>query len=93
MVTILLAGSAVAQTPTAPLLSACDGAQNPPACSAIRGDRAEGWLAQSRAEVMAQHGIVTTSQPLAAEAGLAILRRGVNAIDLKSAPRSRRMKP
>jgi gamma-glutamyltranspeptidase len=79
MVTILLAGSAVAQTPTAPLLSACDGA--PPACSAIRGDRAEGWLAQSRAEVMAQHGIVTTSQPLAAEAGLAILRRGVNAID------------
>jgi gamma-glutamyltranspeptidase / glutathione hydrolase len=81
MVTILLAGSAVAQTPTAPLLSACDGAQNPPACSAIRGDRAEGWLAQSRAEVMAQHGIVTTSQPLAAEAGLAILRLGGNAID------------
>jgi gamma-glutamyltranspeptidase/glutathione hydrolase len=30
---------------------------------------------------MAQHGIVTTSQPLAAQAGLDILKRGGNAID------------
>ena len=30
---------------------------------------------------MAQHGMVVTSQPLAAEAGLQILRQGGNAID------------
>jgi gamma-glutamyltranspeptidase/glutathione hydrolase len=47
----------------------------------VRGDRAEGWLAQSRSEVMAQNGMVVTSQPLAAEAGLSILKQGGNAID------------
>jgi gamma-glutamyltranspeptidase/glutathione hydrolase len=36
---------------------------------------------QSRSEVMAQHGKVVTSQPLAAQAGLQILMRGGNAID------------
>ena len=41
----------------------------------------QGWLRQSRSEVMAQHGMVATSQPLAAEAGLQILKRGGNAID------------
>ncbi|MDB5364337.1 MAG: Gamma-glutamyltransferase [Rhodospirillales bacterium] len=68
-----------AQTP--PLLSSCDGADRAPACDALRGDRAEGWTAQSRAEVMAQHGMVVTSQPLAAQAGLDMLKRGGNAID------------
>lgn len=64
-----------------PLASTC--ATKPPApfCSAVRGDRAEGWLAQSRSEVMAQNGMVVTSQPLAAEAGLSILKQGGNAID------------
>ncbi|HUL18939.1 MAG TPA: gamma-glutamyltransferase family protein [Steroidobacteraceae bacterium] len=52
-----------------------------PFCQAVRGDRAEGWLAQSRSEVMAQHGMVVTSQPLAAQAGLQILREGGNAVD------------
>ena len=52
-----------------------------PACSAVRGDRAEGWLPQTRSEVMARNGMVSTSQPLAAEAGLQILRQGGNAID------------
>jgi gamma-glutamyltranspeptidase/glutathione hydrolase len=47
----------------------------------VRGDRAEGWLAQGRSEVMARNGIVTTSQPLAAQAGLDILKQGGNAID------------
>ena len=47
----------------------------------VRGDRSEGWHAQSRSEVIAQHGMVATSQPLAAQAGLQILTQGGNAID------------
>jgi gamma-glutamyltranspeptidase/glutathione hydrolase len=47
----------------------------------VRGARAEGWKAQSRSEVMAQHGMVVTSQPLAAQVGLQILQHGGNAID------------
>jgi gamma-glutamyltranspeptidase/glutathione hydrolase len=38
-------------------------------------------MRQSRSEVMARNGVVTTSQPLAAQAGLDILRKGGNAID------------
>lgn len=49
--------------------------------SAVRGDRASGWLSQTRSEVLARNGIVTTSQPLAAQAGLRILQRGGNAFD------------
>src|SRR5438132_11974700 len=52
-----------------------------PACQAVRGDRSEGWLPQTRSEVMARNGLVTTVQPLAAEAGLRILNQGGNAID------------
>ena len=47
----------------------------------VRGDRAGGWAGQSRSEVVARHGMVATSQPLAAQAGLDILRRGGNAAD------------
>jgi gamma-glutamyltranspeptidase/glutathione hydrolase len=49
--------------------------------SATRGDRASGWLAQSRSEVLARNGMVATSQPLAAQAGLQVLKNGGNAID------------
>ena len=59
----------------------CGGKTDPPFCKAVRGARAEGWPAQSRSEVMAQHGMVVTSQPLAAQAGLQILRGGGNAVD------------
>ena len=48
---------------------------------ALRGDRASGWLGQTRSEVLARHGIVATSQPLAAQAGLQILRQRGNAFD------------
>jgi gamma-glutamyltranspeptidase / glutathione hydrolase len=49
--------------------------------TAVRGDRSSGWLAQSRSEVLARNGVVATSQPLGAQAGLQILRQGGNAID------------
>lgn len=48
---------------------------------AVPGSRAQGWLSQGRSEVIARHGMVATSDPLAAEAGLEILRQGGNAID------------
>jgi gamma-glutamyltranspeptidase / glutathione hydrolase len=49
--------------------------------TAVRGDRASGWLPQTRSEVLARNGMVATSQPLAAQAGLEILKRGGNAFD------------
>jgi len=49
--------------------------------SAVRGDRASGWLAQTPSEVLARNGMVATSQPLAAQAGLDILKKGGNAFD------------
>jgi gamma-glutamyltranspeptidase / glutathione hydrolase len=49
--------------------------------TAARGDRSSGWLPQSRSEVLARNGMVATSQPPAAQAGLQILKNGGNAID------------
>jgi gamma-glutamyltranspeptidase/glutathione hydrolase len=80
MLSACLGGAAVfAQT--ALEMQPCEHVPQPPFCSAARGARAEGWPAQSRSEVMAQHGMVATSQPLAAQAGLQILQHGGNAID------------
>jgi gamma-glutamyltranspeptidase / glutathione hydrolase len=59
----------------------CTSSPAAPFCHAVRGVRASGWPAQSRSEVMAPNGMVVTSQPLAAQAGLQILMRGGNAID------------
>jgi gamma-glutamyltranspeptidase/glutathione hydrolase len=75
-----LAG-ALARAQTAPINASCDSPPVPAFCRAVRGARAEGWPLQSRSEVMAQHGMVVTSQPLAAQAGLQILKQGGNAID------------
>jgi len=59
----------------------CSQSSPPPWCKAARGDRPSGWLVQGRSEVMSRLGIVATSQPLAAQAGLRILMAGGNAID------------
>lgn len=59
----------------------CRSTPGPAFCHAVRGARASGWPAQSRSEVMAAHGMVVTSQPLAAQAGLQLLMRGGNAVD------------
>ena len=80
---ILLAGGAVsssfllAQSP----VQSCNASRAPAWCSAVEGDRSQGWLNQHRSEVMARNGMVTTSQPLAAQVGLDILKKGGNAID------------
>jgi len=66
---------------TSPVYAWCGNAQQPAFCAAVRGVRAEGWPGQSRSEVMAGHGMVVTSQPLAAQAGLQVLMRGGNAVD------------
>ena len=54
-----------------------------PAASVVaaQGARGQGWLGQGRSEVLARHGMVATSDPLAAQAGLEILQQGGNAID------------
>src|SRR5581483_11973627 len=56
-------------------------AQITPANGAVRGVRAEGWPEQTRSPVVARNGMVVTSQPLAAQAGLRVLMEGGNAID------------
>src|SRR5688572_25850308 len=48
---------------------------------AMSQDRGSGKTFATRSEVIAQHGMACTSQPLATEAALEILKQGGNAID------------
>jgi gamma-glutamyltranspeptidase / glutathione hydrolase len=79
LLSVVFGGSSVvAQTLES---GSCGETSAPAFCKAVRGVRAEGWPSQTRSEVVAQHGMVVTSQPLAAQAGLQVLMRGGNAID------------
>jgi len=49
--------------------------------NAYAADRVTGATFATRSEVIAQHGMVATSQPLATQVGLDILKKGGNAID------------
>src|SRR5262245_18803335 len=77
----LWAATTIAQSPNAFGQPSPDKPSPSQSIQALSGSRAQGWPAQSRSEVLARHGMVATSDPLAAQAGLDILRQGGNAID------------
>jgi gamma-glutamyltranspeptidase / glutathione hydrolase len=76
-----VASRTAAQSPNAFGIPGSGASAPTSAIKAVAGSRAQGWLAQGRSEVLARHGIVATSDPLAAQAGLEILKQGGNAID------------
>lgn len=81
LLTVAWPGLAQAQSPNA-FGNPTDKVPNPAAnVVAAPGSRGQGWLGQGRSEVLARHGMVATSDPLAAQAGLEILQQGGNAID------------
>src|SRR6476661_11112989 len=81
LVALTTLAPSAAQSPNAFGVPSAEQPQPGAAIKAVPGSRAQGWLAQGRSEVLARHGMVATSDPLAAQAGLEILRQGGNAID------------
>ena len=79
-VLLALAAATVWVAAQSPVQS-CNATPAPAWCAAAPGDRTQGWLPQRRSEVMARNGLVATSQPLAAQVGVDVLKRGGNAID------------
>jgi gamma-glutamyltranspeptidase/glutathione hydrolase len=77
----LSAVSTAMQSPTPFGIPSSDRPMPASTIEAVPGSRAQGWLGQRRSEVLARHGMVATSDPLAAQAGLDIMRQGGNAID------------
>jgi gamma-glutamyltranspeptidase/glutathione hydrolase len=77
------AGYTIAQTPGPTPFGAPTAAVPTPGrlIQNVRGERASGWADQTRSEVLGRHGMVATSQPLAAQAGVDMLKRGGNAVD------------
>lgn len=78
---VLAAVSALCLLCAHPSVRAQSVSETVPADAAVRGVRAEGWPVQSRSPVLARNGMVVTSQPLAAQAGLRVLMEGGNAVD------------
>jgi gamma-glutamyltranspeptidase/glutathione hydrolase len=78
---VAMLATPTAQSPNAFGVPSADQPQPGAAIKAVPGSRAQGWLSQGRSEVLARHGMVATSDPLAAQAGLDIMRQGGNAID------------
>ena len=76
-----LVAAGILTQPALAQIKSCDTTPKPSFCSAPPGDRAQGYLRQSRSEVVARNGMVATSQALAAQAGLQLLQQGGNAID------------
>src|SRR5262245_66444803 len=81
LIAVATLATSAAQSPNAFGVPSAETPQPGTNIKAVPGSRAQGWSAQGRSEVLARHGIVATSDPLAAEAGLEILRNGGNAID------------
>src|SRR3954453_15455809 len=78
------AGVDVSPTPFGtPTAAITDPAQS---IDAVRGDRLWAWPEQTRSEVLARHGVVATSPPLASQRGLRMLQGGGTAADAAVAP-------